>query len=226
MIKKNIIIAFDLDGTLLDSADDLIDTLNILLKDLNLPLVQKSNIKNLVGNGALAMIKKAFLLNKIEKSEIELEILKDKFLNIYKKNYANKSKLFPYAKEVLTKIRSNKYKMILVSNKPEYYVKKIIHHFHIDHFFSAVSGGDTFKYRKPDPRHLYETVKLTGIKNYNCIFIGDSISDASCAKNSDSKLILLKHGYSDIDIHTMKADIILDGLKNIPDSISKLCFNN
>ena len=85
---------------------------------------------------------------------------------------------------------------------------------------------DTFKYRKPDPRHLYETIKLTGIKNYNCIFIGDSISDASCAKNSDSKLILLKHGYSDIDIHTMKADIILDGLKNIPDSISKLCFNN
>ena len=117
-------------------------------------------------------------------------------------------------------------KMILVSNKPEYYVKKIIHHFHINHFFSAVSGGDTFKYRKPDPRHLYETVKLTGIKNYNCIFIGDSISDASCAKNSDSKLILLKHGYSDIDINTMKADIILDGLKNIPDSISKLCFNN
>ena len=226
MIKKNIIIAFDLDGTLLDSADDLIDTLNILLKDLNLPLVHKSNIKNLVGNGALAMIKKAFLLNKVEKNEIELEILKDKFLNIYKKNYANKSKLFPYTKEILTKIKSNKYKMILVSNKPEYYVKKIIHHFHIDHFFSAVSGGDTFKYRKPDPRHLYETVKLTGIKNYNCIFIGDSISDASCAKNSDSKLILLKHGYSDIDIHTMKADIILDGLKNIPDSISKLCFNN
>ena len=226
MIKKNIIIAFDLDGTLLDSADDLIDTLNILLEDLNIPLVQRSNIKNLVGNGALAMIRKAFLLNKIEKNEIELEILKDKFLNIYKKNYANKSKLFPYAKEILTKIRSNKYEMILVSNKPEYYVKKIIHHFHIDHFFSAVSGGDTFKYRKPDPRHLYETIKLTGIKNYNCIFIGDSISDASCAKNSKSKLILLKHGYSDIDINTMKADIILDDLKNIPDSISKLYFNN
>ena len=85
MIKKNIIIAFDLDGTLLDSADDLIDTLNILLKDLNIPLVKRSNIKNLVGNGALAMMKKAFLLNKIEKNKIELEILKDKFLNIYKK---------------------------------------------------------------------------------------------------------------------------------------------
>ncbi len=85
MIKKNIIIAFDLDGTLLDSADDLIDTLNILLKDLNIPLVKRSNIKNLVGNGALAMMK-AFLLNKIEKNKIELEILKDKFLNIYKKN--------------------------------------------------------------------------------------------------------------------------------------------
>ncbi len=226
MIKKNIIIAFDLDGTLLDSADDLINTLNILLKDLNIPLVKRSNIKNLVGNGALAMIKKAFLLNKIEKNKIELEILKDKFLSVYKKNYANKSKLFPYAKEILTKLRLKGYEMIIVSNKPEYYVKKIIHHFHINHFFSAVSGGDTFKYRKPDPRHLYETIKLTGNKNQNCIFIGDSISDALCAKNSKSKLILLKHGYSDININTMKPDIILDDLKNIPYAISNLCLNN
>ena len=226
MIKKNIIIAFDLDGTLLDSADDLIDTLNILLKDLNIPLVKRNNIKNLVGNGALAMIKKALLLNKIEKNKIELEILKDKFLNIYKKNYANKSKLYPYAKEILTKLRLKGYEIIIVSNKPEYYVKKIIHHFHINHFFSAVSGGDTFKYRKPDPRHLYETIKLTGNKSYDCIFIGDSINDALCAKNSKSKLILLKHGYSDIDINTMKADKILDNLKNIPYIISNLSLNN
>ena len=226
MIKKKIIVAFDLDGTLLDSADDLIDTLNILLKGLNIPLMKNSDVKKLVGNGALAMIKKAFLINNIKTNETELEMLKSKFLKIYKKNYVNKSKLFPFTKEILTELKDKQYKMILVSNKPEYYVKKIIQHFNINHFFCAVSGGDTFKYRKPNPKHLYETIKLTGNKFSNCIFIGDSISDALCAKNSNSKLILLKHGYSDIDINSMKADIVLDDLKMIPYSVSKLKFDN
>ena len=90
MIKKKIIVAFDLDGTLLDSADDLIDTLNILLKGLNIPLMKNSDVKKLVGNGALAMIKKAFLINNIKTNETELEMLKNKFLKIYKKNYVNK----------------------------------------------------------------------------------------------------------------------------------------
>ena len=69
MIKKKKIIAFDLDGTLLDSAEDLINTLNILLKDQNISLMKKNDVKNLVGNGALAMIRKAFLINNIKKNE-------------------------------------------------------------------------------------------------------------------------------------------------------------
>ena len=225
MIKKKKIIAFDLDGTLLDSAEDLINTLNILLKDQNISLMKKNDVKNLVGNGALAMIRKAFLINNIKKNEKELEKLKNKFLNIYKKNCVKNSKLFPHAIEILTELKKEKYEIIMVSNKPEYFVKKIIKHFNIDHFFSAVSGGDTFNYRKPDPRHLYETIRLSGSTNYDCVFIGDSISDALCAKNSKSKLILLRHGYSDVDITTMKADEILDNLKMIPYKISKLSFD-
>ena len=79
---KNTIVAFDLDGTLLDSADDLIDTLNILLKDLNINEMKRSDVNYLVGNGALAMIKKAFIINKISDNNINWELLKEKFLNI------------------------------------------------------------------------------------------------------------------------------------------------
>ena len=188
--------------------------------------MKKSDINYLVGNGALAMIKKAFQINNIHKNDTDLEKLKNRFLNIYKKNYVNKSKLFPNAKEILIELKSKKYDIIVVSNKPEYYVKKILNHFNIENFFSAVSGGDTFKYKKPNPKHLYETIKLTNNKKYNCIFIGDSINDAICAKESGSKLILLKHGYSDIDVNSMQADIVLDNLKEIPKIIPRFNFNN
>ena len=95
MTKKNIVVAFDLDGTLLDSAGDLIETLNILLKENNLSLMKKSDVNNLVGNGALAMIKKAFQKKNISNiNYIKLNNLKSKILKIYSKNYANKSKLY------------------------------------------------------------------------------------------------------------------------------------
>ena len=225
MTKKNIVVAFDLDGTLLDSAGDLIETLNILLKENNLSLMKKSDVNNLVGNGALAMIKKAFQKNNISNiNDIKLNNLKSKFLKIYSKNYAKKSKLYPYAKEILKELKLKNYKIILVSNKPEYYVKKIIKYFDISKYFSAISGGDTFAYRKPDPKHLYETIKLTKSNKVNCVFIGDSINDAICAKESNSKLILMTYGYSDIDVHTMGADLTLNSLKNLPKLVDAIEF--
>lgn len=225
MSNMNKTIAFDLDGTLLDSADDLITTLNILLEENNLPLMEKKDVNNLVGNGALAMIKKAFQKNNISNiNDIKLNNLKSKFLKIYSKNYAKKSKLYPYAKKILKELKLKNYKIILVSNKPEYYVKKIIKYFDISKYFSAISGGDTFAYRKPDPKHLYETIKLTKSNKVNCVFIGDSINDAICAKESNSKLILMTYGYSDIDVHTMGADLTLNSLKNLPKLVDAIEF--
>tara|TARA_X000000950_G_scaffold273526_1_gene357418 strand:- start:306 stop:992 length:687 start_codon:yes stop_codon:yes gene_type:complete len=224
MTNKNTIIAFDLDGTLLDSADDLIDTLNILLKEMNINEMKKSDVNYLVGNGALAMIQKAFKINKIYNDNINWVLLKNKFLHIYKYNCLKKSKLFPYTKEVLEELKFKKYHIVLVSNKPKYFVKKILRFFELEKYFNAVSGGDTFEFKKPDPRHLYETIKLANIESYNCIFIGDSISDALCAKKSNSKLILLTHGYSDLNIKSMGADFVLDNLKEIPNLITNEKF--
>ena len=226
MSNMNKTIAFDLDGTLLDSADDLITTLNILLEENNLPLMEKKDVNNLVGNGALAMIKKAMIRNNVSGiDDTKLNSLKDRFLTIYKKNYANKSKLYPYAKKTLKDLKFKKYNIILVSNKPEYYVKKILKFFDINKYFSAVSGGDTFAYRKPNPKHLYETIKLTKNTKEKCIFSGDSINDAICAKKSGSKLILMSYGYSDIDINSMDADLILDSLKDLPSLVDDIEFN-
>ena len=216
--------AFDLDGTILNSADDLIFSLNVLLSELGQKNVSANQVNMLVGNGALAMIKKAFEINNVKSNDIDYEKLKQRFLDIYKTCYVKKSKLYPFTYETLEFLKEKEIKMILVSNKPEYFVKKILDHFNISKYFASISGGDTFSFRKPNAKHLTETIANAGIDKYNCIFIGDSINDALCAKRSRSKLILLKHGYSDKNINNMNADIILEDLKKIPQIISNLKF--
>ena len=214
--------AFDLDGTILNSADDLIFSLNVLLSELGQKNVSTNQVNMLVGNGALAMIKKAFEINNVKSNDIDYEKLKQKFLDIYKTCYVKKSKLYPFTYEILELLKEKKIKMILVSNKPEYFVKKILDHFNISKYFASISGGDTFSFRKPNAKHLTETIANAGIDKYNCIFIGDSIADAECAKNSKSQLILLEHGYSKENIKLMGADYIFKDLKQLYSYFKKI----
>ena len=222
MIKNDTIVAFDLDGTILNSADDLIFSLNVLLSELGQKNVSTNQVNMLVGNGALAMIKKAFEINSVKSNDIDFEKLKQKFLEIYKTCYVKKSKLYPFTYEILEFLNEKKIKMLLVSNKPEYFVKKILDHFNISKYFASISGGDTFSFRKPNAKHLTETIANAGIDKYNCIFIGDSIADAECAKNSKSQLILLEHGYSRENIKLMGADYIFRDLKQLYSYFKKI----
>lgn len=214
--------AFDLDGTILNSADDLIFSLNVLLSELGQKNVSTNQVNMLVGNGALAMIKKAFEINNVKSNDIDYEKLKQKFLDIYKTCYVKKSKLYPFTYEILELLKEKKIKMLLVSNKPEYFVKKILDHFNISKYFASISGGDTFSFRKPNAKHLTETIANAGIDKYSCIFIGDSIADAECAKNSKSQLILLEHGYSKENIKLMGADYIFKDLKQLYSYFKKI----
>ena len=187
----------------------------MLLSELGQKNVSTNQVNMLVGNGALAMIKKAFEINNVKSNDIDYEKLKQKFLDIYKTCYVKKSKLYPFTYEILELLKEKKIKMLLISNKPEYFVKKILDHFNISKYFASISGGDTFSFRKPNAKHLTETIANAGIDKYNCIFIGDSIADAECAKNSKSELILLEHGYSKENIKLMGADYIFKDLKQL-----------
>ena len=168
------------------------------------------------------MIRKAYKLNNSYDETINWKNLQLRFLEIYKQQFVAKSKLFPYAHETLEELYNNKIKLIIVSNKPQFFVSKILQHFKIYKYFIAMSGGDTFKYKKPNPKHLIETLNIVGIKKYNCCFIGDSINDALCAKNANAKLILLKHGYSNKNLEEMGADHVLKDLKNLASKVYEL----
>ena len=130
MFNKDKVIAFDLDGTLLDSANDLVLSLNILLKEQKQKSISRNKVNSLVGNGALAMIKKAYEIN-ANNENVNWDELKDRFLEIYKSCYTKNTKLYPYTIETLNFLKESKFKVILVSNKPEYFVSKILDYFNI-----------------------------------------------------------------------------------------------
>ena len=210
---KEKLIAFDLDGTIIDSAPDLTSALNHVLGLFNLDTIDEKEVRSLIGNGAEALITEAF---KRKGKNIEnISELKNIFLDQYKVCFKDKTKLYPDVAKVIKRFHKCGYILILVSNKPEFYCKELLIHFKIMKYFSSVSGGDTFSFRKPDPRHLFETIDKAGISNHNTIFIGDSIYDYECAKNAKLPCILLSHGYSNININKLNAYKVIPNFSSL-----------
>ena len=218
------IIAFDLDGTLIDSAPDITFALNKVLVNNKLKSVSNKEVKNLIGNGAKALIIDSFKKQNTEINDINK--LTEMFLLEYKKCFKNKTKLYKNVDRTLQFLRNKNYNMILVSNKPEYYVKKLLDHLNINHYFLSVSGGDTFPFRKPNPEHLFSTItKTKKFNNIQGIFVGDSKFDFMCAQNANWPCILFSQGYSDIDIEQLDCYEIFDDYKDLPPMINQIFEN-
>ena len=214
-INKNIkVIAFDLDGTLIDSAPDLASTLNEVLTFYKIKTINPNLVRNYVGRGAKNLIELSLKKNN-QKTKVSIEEMVNKFLLVYKKNCTKKTKLFPNVVSVLKELKKN-FQLILVSNKPEYFVKKILKYFNIFDLFNAVSGGDTFEFKKPDPKHLLLTLNTTGCNIADCVLVGDSMTDVECAKNAKIPIILTSFGYNNEGYKNLSIDYLINNLNEIP----------
>ena len=215
-------IIFDLDGTLIDSAPDLAEALNRTLLEINRPALPLSLIRNLVGTGALALIKKGLEASGgIENND--LEALRIRFLEIYDKILLEKTKLFPGALKAIKNLTKLKYPLSICTNKPEVPAKKIIKGLGIKSYFKNISGGDTYQYKKPHPLHLIKTIKASGRRKNYAIMIGDSKNDIDCSKSLGIPSIVVSFGYSDIPVDQMEADMVLHNYDNLIRYIEILC---
>jgi len=213
-------IIFDLDGTLADTAPDLLASLNHCVRDHGFPIFTLEEIGHLVGQGSIAMIKRAFALHETDLSDALLKELHSEFLTHYEDNIAGHSKLFDGIPALLDALQSDGHPLCICTNKYEGMARKLLEELRINDRFASITGGDTFEFRKPDGRHLEQTLQLA-----NCnrgIMVGDTITDADAAKNASMPLILVDFGYSAEPVSTFEPDAILSHFDQAYAAIAKL----
>ena len=195
-------ILFDLDGTLVDTAPDLMRAHNYVMKKFGYPTKSTEEIRNLVGQGAGAMLgrsiwgqaKKEF--GKVQDEKIKKDMVKD-FVDFYGKNIVNESTLINGVKEFLIWCKERKITMGVCTNKQEHLAINLLKKIGIHSFFDYVAGHNTFEYCKPDPRHLTSVIEILGGDVKKSLMIGDSETDANAAQKAGIPVILLEDGYTE-----------------------------
>lgn len=177
---------FDLDGTLIDSRDDLADSVNLTLSELNLPNLPSETIYNFIGEGVFNLINRSISASLQREAEIEfsnhgVEI----FRKIYAENCLIKTKLYEGVAETLEELGD--YQKAVITNKPWDFSVKILEGLGISHHFKTVCGGDSFAERKPSPIPLVQTAKSLNFLPEECLMIGDSRVDIEAGKNANIK---------------------------------------
>ena len=195
-MEQKFTVLFDLDGTLVNTAPDLIRAHNHVMKKFGYPTKSINELKNAVGKGAKAIMAKGNGKWEWFDEKIKNEMT-DEFLSFYKKNILHDSTLLNGVKEFLKWCKNQNISMAVCTNKTEHLAIDLLKKIEIYYFFEYVSGHNTFEYCKPDPRHLLRTIEiLNGDKNKS-IMIGDSETDANAAKEAQIPMILLKYGYTE-----------------------------
>ena len=218
-------ILFDLDGTLVDTAPDLMNAHNHVMKKYGYPTKSTEEIRTLVGQGAGALIgrsiwgqaKKEF--HSVEDKKIKDQMSKD-FINFYGKNIINESTLIKGVKEFLRWCKEQNISMAVCTNKQEHLAIDLLKKIGIYDYFEYVAGSNTFDYCKPDPKHLTSIIEILSGNIKESLMIGDSETDANAAKAASIPIILLKNGYTEKNSNEIYHDHLIKDFIGVEKIIS------
>jgi len=212
-------ILFDLDGTLVDTAPDLIQAHNHVMKKYGHNQKKLSDIKTLAGRGAWVMMQRSF------KKEIKDENIKkkmvDEFIKFYADNINNESKPINGIFEFLNWAKSKKISMAVCTNKREHLAVDLLKKLDMSKYFEYVAGADTFEFNKPDPRHLTNVIEIIGGDLKKTIMVGDSEVDATSAHNANLHFVLVKDGYTEKTENEIKHDELINDFVGFEKIIKK-----
>ena len=195
-MKQKFTVLFDLDGTLVDTAPDLIRAHNHVMKKFGYPTKTLGELKNAVGKGAKAMMAKANGQWKWFDEKIQNEMT-DEFLSYYGNNILHESKLINGVKEFLNWCKKENISMAVCTNKQEHLAIDLLKKIGIYDYFEYVAGSNTFNFCKPDPRHLTSIIEILNGDIKKTLMIGDSETDAKASKDAAIPMILIENGYTE-----------------------------
>ena len=222
-MTQKLTILFDLDGTLVDTAPDLVLAHNHVMKKFGFEIKNENEIKPLVGIGVKSLMARTMWnnakenLGKIKEKKLKNKMVQE-FIKFYGNNILVKSTLAKGSKKFLIWCKKNNISMAVCTNKQERLAIDLLKKIGIYNYFEYVAGSDTFSYCKPDPRHLTSVIEIVGGNIKKSIMIGDSEVDEKSAQNSSIPFILLEGGYTSVKSNQMKFDYLIKdfvGFENI-----------
>ena len=219
-------IVFDLDGTLIDTAPDLVDTLNVVFGREGLPPVPYETARNLIGGGARMMIARGIEAEGRTVAPAELDRLFQDFLAHYSEHIADRSQPFPGLTDALDTMAANGWRFAVCTNKLEYLSVRLLKQLGLAHRFAVICGQDTFAVQKPDPEILRRTIAAAGGTLRNAIMIGDSLTDIRTARAAGIPVIAVDFGYTDRPVSELGPDRIISRFAELPSAVAELFAAN
>jgi phosphoglycolate phosphatase len=219
-------IVFDLDGTLIDTAPDLIDTLNVIFAREGLPPVPYETARTLIGGGARAMIARGIEAEGRTVAPAELERLFQDFLAHYSEHVADRSRPFPGLTGALDALTANGSRLAVCTNKLEYLSVLLLKQLGLAQRFAVICGQDTFGVQKPDPEVLRRTIAAAGGTLRKAIMIGDSLTDIRTARAAGIPVIAVDFGYTDRPVSEFGPDRIISRFAELPSAVAELFAAN
>jgi phosphoglycolate phosphatase len=222
MIMTAHTIVFDLDGTLVDTAPDLINALNHVLDREGLPPVPLHSARNMIGAGARKLIERGLEGEGRSVGVEDINRLTADFIAYYADHIADESRPFEGLEAALDHLAARGHRLAVCTNKLEWLSKRLLDALGLSPRFAAICGADTFGVQKPDPTILRETVARAGGQLSTSIMVGDAGTDVGVARRAGVPVIGVSFGYTDIPIADLKPDRVIHHMKDLLDAVTGL----
>jgi phosphoglycolate phosphatase len=215
-------IAFDLDGTLINSVPDVRAAINRLLVSEGRSEISLEQTLSLVGQGARVMMEQAMMLGGEAPMPDALDRMVETYIGFYQCHPADLTTIYPGVVEVLESLAARGIPMAICSNKPFVMTKLVLKTLGLDQYFDAVTGGDNVPHRKPDGRHITHTLDLMGKRYARAVMVGDSEIDVAAGKDAGVPVIAVTYGYTHVAVADLGADVLIDRFNDLPDTLDAL----
>ena len=223
-MSQKFTILFGLDGTLVDTAPDLMNAHNHVMTKYGYKSKSTKEIRNLVGKGASALIGRSLWgsakeeFGKIQNKKIKSEMVQE-FINFYGKNILKESTLINGVEKFLKWCKNKKISMAVCTNKQEHLAIDLLKKIGIYDYFEYVAGCNTFEYNKPDPRHLTDIIEILQGDIKKSLMIGDSETDANAARSASMPIILIENGYTERNTNEIYHNHLVKDFTNVENII-------